>query len=242
MQVSKRDFERLHNQEGLGGTGSSGAAMGFAAGAQGRGVSPAVIVAIGVLAAAVVVLAALYLAGESQPLVVSRHEGGEQAAPAPGEGASEGIPSTSEAVQEPRLLYVHVSGAVGVPGVYAVPEGSRVCDAVDAAGGLAPDADSGLINLAALLADGTKVSVPRLGETGAVGDAAALAAPDGGAVNINVADEVALQALPGVGPALAAAIVGDREANGPFASPEDLTRVSGIGKKTFAKMAGRVVV
>ena len=133
------------------------------------------------------------------------------------------------------------------PGVYelAGPD-LRVNDAVEAAGGLLPEADTSQMNLAAGLADGQKVLVPARAEEGA-----AAAAPGGGAVsqtdaaslvNINLATADQLQALSGVGEATARAIVEDREAHGPFSSVEDLMRVSGIGQKKFDKLKGQICV
>lgn len=152
-------------------------------------------------------------------------------------------------------LAVHVTGAVRRPAVVRLSEGARVADAVAAAGGLADDASPDL-NLAAPLTDGGQVDVPRRGEPAdaavrappaggaAAGDvAAAPAAPGaGGAIDVNRADAAALDALPGVGPALAARIVAWRSSNGPFRTPEDLLNVSGIGDRTLERLRGAIVV
>lgn len=164
-----------------------------------------------------------------------------------------GMPKTDEAVP----ILVHVDGAVVAPGVYALAPGSaRANDAVSAAGGLAPDADTSSLNLAAQLADGDKLRVPRQGEVAAPseGDSATAVSglsssgkagsrPQGaGLVNINTATAEELDALPGVGASTAAAIVEDRATNGPFTSVEDLMRVSGIGEKKFAKLKAGICV
>lgn len=152
---------------------------------------------------------------------------------------------------EAPALVVHVDGAVVAPGVYELPAASRVNDAVLAAGGLVEGADTGGLNLAAPLADGEKVHVPREGEAqgaagsgvGTLSDGSGVGAGEGTpVVNINTAGVAELDELPGVGEATARAIVEDRERNGPFSAPEDLMRVSGIGEKKFAKMEGMVCV
>lgn len=151
-------------------------------------------------------------------------------------------------ITEAVMPTVHVDGAVASPGVYVVRiSDARVSDAVDAAGGLADGADTSQVNLAARLEDGMKVHIPVVGEQVAAPVSAtsstATAQGGGGApVNINSATAEQLCELPGVGEATAAAIVEDREANGPFASPEDLMRVSGIGEKKFAKLKDAVCV
>lgn len=139
---------------------------------------------------------------------------------------------------------VHVDGAVVSPGVYELSFGSRVCDALDAAGGLAEDADTSQINLAAEIADGEKVYIPREGEvvTNVGTSQAGTNASDSGLVNINTATVEQLDTLPGVGEATATAIVKDREQNGAFTSPEDLMRVSGIGEKKFERLEGLICV
>ena len=140
-------------------------------------------------------------------------------------------------------VVVHVAGAVATPGVVTLPAGSRVADAVAAAGGDLAEADTGLINLARVLADGEQVRVPFQGEEvpadQAVGTSSGSGAGSGtggaggggagGLVNVNTADASTLETLPGIGPALAQRIVEHREQNGPFASVEDLTDVPGIG-------------
>ena len=170
-------------------------------------------------------------------------------------------PMTKEAptAPSPAETTVHVDGAVVSPGVYALEGASpRVNDAVLAAGGLLPDADTSPLNLAATISDGDKVHVPTREEvaSGVVASPAAVGSLDalapgtkggGGAagegiVNINAATAAELDELPGVGPSTAAAIVEDREANGPFSSVEDLMRVSGIGEKKFAKLKDRIRV
>ena len=144
-----------------------------------------------------------------------------------------------EPQEEPVTLVVHVDGMVGTPGVYELTEGARVSDAVTAAGGLAEGADTSSLNLAAPLADGEKVHVPAEGEEvmTSSGDASS-----GGLVNLNSAGVEQLDELPGVGEATARAIIEDREANGPFTTPEDLMRVSGIGEKKYAKLEGMICV
>jgi competence protein ComEA len=132
---------------------------------------------------------------------------------------------------------VHVAGSVRHPGVYRLPSGSRVVDAIDRAGGTRRGSDSGALNLAAALADGTRVYVPRRGEDVAVDSASDPSAGSPAAdvsappvpVAINDADAAELETLPGIGPTTAAAIVEYRTANGPFATVDDLESVPGIG-------------
>jgi competence protein ComEA len=141
-------------------------------------------------------------------------------------------------------VVVHVAGAVAGPGVQRLAAGSRVIDAVDAAGGLAVDADPSRLNLAAELVDGQQVYVVRVGEV-----APALAAggggPDGGpqpVIDLNTASAADLEELPGVGPATAEAIVDHREQHGPFTSVDSLLDVRGIGDAKLAELRERVVV
>ena len=151
-----------------------------------------------------------------------------------------GIAQTDQAAltSEPNAIVVHVDGAVASPGVYELAIASpRVRDAVDAAGGLAQGADTSSMNLALPLGDGQKVHVPFEGEA-----AGSVSSSMPSLVNINSATAEELDSLPGVGPSTAAAIVEDRDANGPFSSVEDLMRVSGIGVKKFAKLRDHICV
>jgi competence protein ComEA len=126
-------------------------------------------------------------------------------------------------------ITVHVSGAVLDAGVVVVPLDSRVMDVVLAAGGATLAADLTRINLAATVRDGERIIVPFKGET------RASPAGDEG-VDLNAADASGLEALPGVGPVLAARIVAYREENGPFSAVEDLLDVPGIGEAKLAAM------
>ena len=154
-------------------------------------------------------------------------------------------PSSSEpeAVEAKAQVYVYVTGAVANPGVYSLDEGLRVCDAVEAAGGLTEDADASTVNLARVLSDGEHIALPTKAEVetalaqGSAGGAAASSL-----VNINTADASALETLSGVGSATAQAIISDREQNGPFSTIEDLMRVDGIGEKKFAKLKDSICV
>ena len=141
----------------------------------------------------------------------------------------------------PERIVVDVVGAVARPGVHELPASSRVADAVDAAGGFTADADRIRLNLAEPLIDGSRIWVPAVGEssgpelvpiiTGSGGGTAAGGGRGAGSetVDINTAEAAALEALPGIGPSLAAAIVEHRRRAGPFASVDELIEVSGIG-------------
>ncbi|GAV31137.1 MAG: ComEA family DNA-binding protein [Anaerosomatales bacterium] len=130
-------------------------------------------------------------------------------------------------------VVVHVVGAVRRPGVYSLPAGSRVGDAVAAAGGTLGNAATEAVNLARVLNDGEQVRIPSADEASAAVAASGVASDAPRKVNINTATAAELDALPGIGPATAQKIVDDRARNGPFASPEDLMRVPGIGPKKF---------
>lgn len=144
--------------------------------------------------------------------------------------------------------YVDIDGAVQTPGVYRLTLSSRISDAIDAAGGLSPDADVSSVNRASKVVDGQKIHIPREGEASvpASDGTPALESPGSGStsglVNINSADLSELETLPGVGPSTAQAIVDERTQNGPFSSPDDLMRVSGIGEKKFEKLKGKICV
>jgi competence protein ComEA len=173
---------------------------------------------------------------------------GVGADPAAGGGASGPDPDVDVEVT------VHVTGAVGRPGLIVLPDGGRVGDAVEAAGGLATDAQAERINLARPLVDGEHVHVLREGEdpppptseAAPGGDLPGAAAPDGvmadGRIDINRAGPVELETLPGIGPARAEAIVAHRDQHGPFTVPGDLRAVSGIGEVIFQRLAELITV
>jgi competence protein ComEA len=143
-----------------------------------------------------------------------------------------GSPSPS-----PASIIVDVAGWVRRPGVYEFVAGDRVIDAVNRAGGARSGADLTSLNLAAPLADGTQIVVPRPGATNP-GSAASDTGTAGGTtlININTASEADLEALPGVGPVTAAAIIDYRTQNGPFSAVDDLIDVSGIGPSTLEQI------
>jgi len=137
-------------------------------------------------------------------------------------------------------VYVHVAGAVRTPGLYLLPAGARVVDAVAAAGGFSEDADRDAVNLARTLDDGEQLPVPREGEAAPAG--AAAPPPADGRVDLNTADAALLEALPRIGPALAERIIAWREDNGGFTSIEDLLAVPGIGDKMLESLRDLVTV
>ena len=154
-----------------------------------------------------------------------------------------------EAEAPPPDIVVHVTGAVVRPGVYHLPCGSRVADAITIAGGGLGTAALDSLNLARILSDGEQVCVLTLDQVASgagppaatAGAATGAGSSQGSKVNINQATAEELENLPGVGPATAQKIVEDRETNGPFAAPEDLMRVPGIGAKKFESMREYVV-
>ncbi len=142
-----------------------------------------------------------------------------------------------------EMVVVYVSGAVAAPDVYRLPSGARVKDLVLAAGGLSADADHERINLAARVADGEHVHVPRVGDEAQPEQAAAESAGGAkGLININTAGPSELDSLPGIGPALAERIIAYREENGPFGAVEDLGQVKGIGSALLEQIAPLVTV
>ncbi|MFT4136464.1 helix-hairpin-helix domain-containing protein [Microbacterium sp.] len=147
-----------------------------------------------------------------------------------------GVDTTASA--QPAALFVHVSGAVAAPGLYRLAQGARVVDVVTAAGGFTDGAAQDAVNLARPLTDGEQVFVPLVGEA-APPEAAGQA---DGRVNLNTADEAALDTLPRIGPALAARIIDWRESNGRFTSADDLLAVPGIGEKMLESLRDLVTV
>ncbi|MFZ3416707.1 helix-hairpin-helix domain-containing protein [Arthrobacter sp. 3Tela_A] len=197
---------------------------------------------------------------EGQPQA-DRGTGQPDAPEAPGE------PETTGEAGRGTQLVVHVAGAVGAPGLVRIPEGSRVADAVAAAGGATGEADLTRVNLAAPMPDGSMVVIPARGDP-----SGPVAAPDAGppgqpssvqpspvqpspgtpagtgsgagasVVNLNTAGEAELQTLPRVGPVLAARIIAWRTEHGPFQRAEDLDAVPGIGEAMLAALLPLVAV
>ena len=140
---------------------------------------------------------------------------------------------------------MHVIGAVKKPGVYELPLGSRVLDAVDRAGGMKKNAAPEAVNLAAEVTDGQQLRIPLRGERSAPAaqtpDAAnPKAGASGGMLDINAATGAELEALPGIGPALAQRIIEFRESNGAFKNLAELDAVSGIGPALLAGLREKV--
>lgn len=145
------------------------------------------------------------------------------------------------------LIYVQVSGAVRNPGVYALPEGSRVFQAVELAGGLTEEAEPRSLNQAQPVTDGQMIWVMTAGEAAAqenpsASPSADMETKDDGKVNLNSATKEELMQLPGIGAAKAASIIAWREANGSFAQIEDLMKIEGIKEGVFSKIEDYVKV
>ncbi|WP_282819409.1 ComEA family DNA-binding protein [Curtobacterium flaccumfaciens] len=226
-----------------------------------------VLAAVVVLVAVVVVLVGALAAGGGGP----RGAGGVVVRGAPTAGAVSGGPSPSAGASAGAApsapgagrVMVHVLGAVRRSGVVELPASSRVGEALERAGGATDDADLDRLNLARVLTDGERLYVPRVGQQevpealGPVADGAAVG-PTAGAVgggdtagtgvegsavvDLNTADQTALETLPGIGPGLAGRIIAWRDEHGRFTAVEDLLDVSGIGDVRFAELRDRVRV
>jgi competence protein ComEA len=197
------------------------------------------LVAYALAALVVVVLGVRFMQGQARG----------SAAPAPAASApASGSGSASGSVRlEPRpatSALVHVAGAVRSPGVYRLRDGERVQDAVRRAGGPRAGADINAINLAAKVADGQQVVVPRRGAAGAAPVGGAGAGEPGGPpqapVSLNTATAEQLDTLDGVGPATASKILEYRRQHGGFRSIDDLGEIPGIGPKRLAALRGKV--
>lgn len=190
-------------------------------------------------------------AGSGPAAAPTETPGGPGTGAAPGAADPDGPADGADAAgapEEPVELVVAVAGAVARPGVHRLPEGSRVDDAIRIAGGMTAEADGDRLNLAAPLVDGERIWVPSIGEdaspevidthrprgspASAGGDGADGSddAEDRIVVDLNTATETELEALPGVGPATARAIVEHRERIGVFATVDQLLDVRGIGE------------
>jgi len=151
---------------------------------------------------------------------------------------------TLRPVPTDKPIVVHITGAVPRPGVYALPQGARVQDAISAAGGFLAEAEKVDINLAALVEDGEKLDIPYIEGASPViptpGEEVIAAGTE--LIDINTASAAELDSLPGIGPSLAQRIIEYREENGPFLTTEDIINVSGVGPGTYENMKDLITV
>lgn len=147
-----------------------------------------------------------------------------------------------EIQKQEKNIVVHVAGRVQNPGVYTLPSGARVYEAISKAGGTLPEANADALNLARTLSDGEKVLVPAQGENTGTLNNSTNRSTSNRAVPINRANEAELMTLPGIGPATARKIIAFRDANGPFTKAEDLLQVPGIGPKKLATIRAYISI
>lgn len=185
--------------------------------------SRAQLLAYGAVAVALLVLGARWLRSDG---------GGSEALGGERTGAS-----AFEVRRGGGSLVVHVAGAVRRPGVYRLPAGSRVTDAVERAAGAKPVAAVDAINLAAKLADGQQVVVP---SRSAAGSSAGLPADDDGPISLGTATVEQLDTIEGIGPVTAADIIAFRDEQGGLSSVDELDRVSGVGPATMQALRARL--
>ncbi|MCR5655715.1 MAG: helix-hairpin-helix domain-containing protein [Lachnospiraceae bacterium] len=162
------------------------------------------------------------------------------------EQSGETVNSAGGNAQSLQTIYVHVCGAVLSPGVYELPVGARLCDAVESAGGFETGASEDALNLASVLTDGQQVYVPTKAEilAGWEGGAAGVipGQEDDGLVNINTAEVEELCSLPGIGESRAEAIIAYRQEHGGFGTVEEIMQVTGIKEGMFAKIKDMIRV
>lgn len=171
-----------------------------------------------------------YVEGEEEASEVSKMEHPEN---------QNSIEETQDTKEE--AWYVHVCGAVNQPGVYELPAGSRVFEAVLAAGGLTEEADSSSVNQALQLVDGQMIYIKEQGEVTEFSETIDVGPADQ-KVNINTADAQELMSLSGIGQAKADAIIAYREANSGFGTIEDIMKIEGIKEGVFSKIKDSIKV
>ena len=173
------------------------------------------------------------LCGCGKKAVLYEHTAGEETADTVQTEAEENEELTAS-------VWVYVCGEVASPGVYELPEGSRITDAVEAAGGMTEDAAGTYLNQAQLVSDGQKIEVPSAEEAKALTEAAEVSAS--GVVNLNRATEAELMTLPGIGESKAKEIIRYRESKGGFQKPEDLMNISGIKEGVYNKIKDQITI
>ena len=151
---------------------------------------------------------------------------------------------TLRPVPTEKPIIVHITGAVPRPGVYALPQGARVQDAISAAGGFLAEAEKSEINLARLIEDGEKFDIPYIEGVSPIlpTPGATVIAATTELIDINIASQSELESLPGIGPTTAQKIIQYREQNGPFLAIEDIVNVSGIGPGTYERIKDLITV
>lgn len=176
----------------------------------------------------------------------SRQSVAIEPAPAASSVSVSSTTASSMSSEPAKSGFVHIKGAVKKPGLYPVTGTTRWQAVVEAAGGLTADADVTAINLAKIAVDQESLYIPVQGEAIPAGTSGTTANPTAASgtalVNLNTASEAELQTLSGIGPAKAADIIAYRESSGGFKSVEDLMNVSGIGEKTYERLAPLVTV
>lgn len=183
----------------------------------------------------------------------------------PSAGSTDRTELSEASSEEAKTLVVHICGAVSAPGVYELPAGSRIIDAVEAGGGFLPEAEEACCNLAEEIVDGCQIYIMTKSESCADGQtekkAGIQTSPDSdmqttdrnvrsnnapalenGLVNLNTADIAALMTLPGIGESRAKAIISYREQHGAFAQIEDIMKISGIKQAAFSKIKDKITV
>ena len=183
----------------------------------------------------------------------------------PSAGSTDRTELSDASSEEAKTLVVHICGAVSAPGVYELPAGSRIIDAVEAGGGFLPEAEEACCNLAEEIVDGCQIYIMTKTESCADGQtekkAGIQTSPDSdmqttdrnvrsnsatalenGLVNLNTADVAALMTLPGIGESRAKAIISYREQHGAFAQIEDIMKISGIKQAAFSKIKDKITV
>ena len=183
----------------------------------------------------------------------------------PSAGSTDRTELSDASSEKAKTLVVHICGAVSAPGVYELPAGSRIIDAVEAGGGFLPEADEACCNLAEEIVDGCQIYIMTKTESCADGQtekkAGMQTSPDSdmqttdrnvrsnstsdlenGLVNLNTADVAALMTLPGIGESRAKAIISYREQHGAFAKIEDIMKISGIKQAAFSKIKDKITV
>ena len=183
----------------------------------------------------------------------------------PNAGSTDRTELSDAPAEKAPTLVVHICGAVAAPGVYELPAGSRIIDAVKAGGGFLPEADEACCNLAEAIEDGCQIYIMTKTESCADGQtekkAGIQTSPDGdmqttdrnvrsnstpaldnGLVNLNTADVAALMTLPGIGESRAKAIISYREQHGAFVKIEDIMKISGIKQAAFSKIKDKITV